>query len=191
MDVLAHGLYGGVLAKAIKRKPPDKLNFWQTFFWGLFPDLFAFAIPFAWLVLQLLTGQMSLAEFPRPETNEPPAISGDAYPIFQIAATLYNYSHSLIIFAFVFIIAMLLFRRPIWELLGWFLHILSDIPTHTYQFYPTPVFWPVSGWKFDGFSWGTPWFMVANYTLLAILYIVLFRKRKLKETIAKPDEKLT
>ncbi len=81
----------------------------------------------------------------------------------------------LIIFVAVFAIVWFLLRRPVWELGGWFLHILIDIPTHSYKFFPTPFLWPVSDLKIDGISWGTQWFMILNYGSLLILYIVLSR----------------
>jgi membrane-bound metal-dependent hydrolase YbcI (DUF457 family) len=89
---------------------------------------------------------------------------------------LYSISHSAVVFFAVFSIAFLIFRRPIWELGGWLFHILLDIPTHSYRFYPTPFLWPLSDWKFGGFSWATPWFLVLNYT--AIIAVYLFHRKK-------------
>ena len=82
----------------------------------------------------------------------------------------------------VFGIAFLIFRRPIWELGGWLIHILLDIPTHSYRFFPTPVFWPFSGWKFNGLSWATPWFLIVNYAAIIIIYLLLRRKKELGQT---------
>ena len=63
-------------------------------------------------------------------------------------------------------------------MLGWGLHILIDIPTHSYQFYPTPLLWPVSSWKFNGFSWTTPWFIIVNYLAILLVYALLYILRK-------------
>jgi hypothetical protein len=68
-----------------------------------------------------------------------------------------------------------------WAMLGWLVHILIDIPTHSYQFYPTPFLWPLSSWKFNGISWGQKWFMIANYSTIVIAYAALyFWSRKAK-----------
>lgn len=63
-------------------------------------------------------------------------------------------------------------------MLAWGVHILVDIPTHSYRFYPTPFLWPLSGWKFNGFSWGTPWFIVVNYGALLLTIWWLRQKKK-------------
>jgi len=141
----------------------------------VFPDLFAFTIPFIWLFGNLIFGGMSFADLPRPGEIEP--APQDTLPIFRLTSTLYNISHSAIIFLIVFGVVFLILRRPLWELGGWFIHILLDIPTHSYQFYPTPFLWPLSGWKFDGFSWGTPWFLILNYSAIIIAYWLLRRKK--------------
>jgi membrane-bound metal-dependent hydrolase YbcI (DUF457 family) len=92
--------------------------------------------------------------------------------------SLYNISHSIIVFTIIFIIAYLLFKKPVWILGGWLLHILIDVPTHSYQFYPTPIFWPISSWKFDGFGWANEWFLIADAVLLIIVYFYLLRKER-------------
>jgi hypothetical protein len=65
-----------------------------------------------------------------------------------------------------------------WEMGGWLVHILCDIPTHSYRFYPTPIFWPLSSWKFNGFSWGVWWFMLLNYSALFIVFLIIYFKKK-------------
>ena len=138
--------------------------------------MFAFTIPFAWMLLSVIFGDFSFSELPRPEHTEPMRENG--FPFFELTSTLYSISHSAIVFMFVFGLTFFIFRRPILELGGWFIHVLIDIPTHTYQFYPTPFLWPVSEWKFDGFSWGTPWFMVLNYSAIVLVYWLLKNRRK-------------
>ncbi len=51
-------------------------------------------------------------------------------------------------------------------LLGWWSHIVIDIVTHSADFYPSPVLYPITQRGFDGIAWNTPWFMVLNYTAL-------------------------
>jgi hypothetical protein len=184
MDIFAHGLWTAAAAKAVNKKlelkNKSELNIWRAVFFGIFPDLFAFTIPFLWIVFGFISGNLTLADIPRPHQVEPPS-DGKLYAVMRLANSLYSISHSAIIFAAVFLIVWLIARRPVLELCGWLLHILIDIPSHSYQFYPTPVFWPISGWKFHGTSWATPWFMIINYSALAIVYVLLWRKRKAGE----------
>lgn len=177
MDIFAHGLWAGAAYKAINQKSKRPLSVKLAAFWGVFPDLFAFTVGFSWLFWNLAFGGLSFADLPRPGEVEP--APQDALPIFRLTSLLYSISHSAIIFFIVFGIVLLIFRRPIWEIGGWLVHILLDIPTHSYQFYPTPFLWPLSGWKFDGFSWGTPWFLILNYSAIIVAYLLLRNRKKL------------
>lgn len=175
MDIFSHGLWAGAAYKAINKKAKKPLNAWLAGFWGIFPDLFAFTIPFIWLLWNLAFAGLNFSDIPRSDLVEP--APRDSLPIFRLTSLLYSLSHSAIIFFIVFGIVYLIFHRPIWELGGWFIHILLDIPTHSYQFYPTPFLWPVSDWKFDGFSWGTLWFLILNYLAVVIVYLLLRNKK--------------
>lgn len=192
MDIFAHGLWTAAavsgLNKKLKTENKKLLGVWWTTFWGVFPDLFAFTIPFIWIASSLIFGNLHLADIPRPHQVEPP--TAPIYWAIHAANQLYNVSHSAIVFAAIFFLVWALrhytsllplhvHKRPPWELCGWLLHILIDIPTHSYRFYPTPILWPVSDWKFlYGFSWSVPWFMILNYSALAIVYFLLWRKKK-------------
>lgn len=180
MDVFSHGLWSGAVYKAINLKTKKPLKVWLAVFWGVAPDVFAFAISFSWLLWKLFSGEMSPAEIPPPEEAEP---IQHTMPLFQLSNLLYSMSHSLFMFFLIFSIVFLLFRRPVWEMGAWLIHILIDIPTHSYKFFPTPFLWPISDWKFDGFSWGTPWFIIINYSAIIIIYFILRRKNKLKQNI--------
>ncbi len=190
MDIFAHGLWTAAAARAVNlrlRKKPETerprlirrpLNVWHAAFWGIFPDLFAFTIPFFVIAFGVLSGNISLGQIPRSQTA-PTSVLEQRIPILQLAYNLYDISHSLIVFGAAFFLAWLVFRRPIWELGGWLLHILIDIPTHSAQFFPTPLFWPISHWKFlYGFSWAAPWFMIANYSAILVAYLVLWKKER-------------
>lgn len=182
MDILAHGLWTGAAAKAInlklKKSPNQKpLKTSWAVFWGIFPDLFAFTIPFVFVVGELLTGAIHWSDLPHPGQIEPAA--ADHFPLSRLAHSLYNISHSLFVFSAVFLLVWILFKKPIWELGGWLLHVLIDIPTHSYQFYPTPLFWPVSQWKFlYGTSWVDGWFIIINYSAIVLVYIFVRRAER-------------
>lgn len=178
MDVFSHGLWGGILAKVVNHqgifKKPLKIK--KVVFWSVLPDIFAFAPLFIYILWSLSFKGISLADLPKPDAAEPPP--PNTFWIFKLSTSLYILSHSLVVFLAVFGLVFLLRRRPAGELLGWLFHILIDIPTHSYRFYPTPFLWPISAWKLDGLSWGTPWFMALNYTTLGVVYYLFWRRRK-------------
>lgn len=179
MDIFSHGLWAGVAYKAVNKRGGRSLSVKLAAFWGMFPDLFAFTAGFVWLFWNLAFWDLSFVSLPHLGGSE--AAIEETLPIFRLTSLLYSISHSAIVFLVIFGVAFLVFRRPIWELGGWLIHILIDIPTHSYQFYPTPFLWPLSDWKFDGFSWGTPWFLILNYSAILIVYLLL-RKKKRSET---------
>jgi|SRR3989344_6660553 len=160
MDILAHGLWSGLAARAVNIKVR-----WAIF-WGVIPDFFAFTVPF---IVMFARGILPF----RP--GEPPR---DIDLIFRHTTTLYSISHSLIVFGAVFGLVYLVLRRPVWELLAWGMHILIDIPTHSYDFYPTPFLWPLSDLKVNGISWATPWFLAVNYFAIVLVFLLLRKKKK-------------
>lgn len=169
MDILAHMLwanYGARQAnKTFSKKGKRLISLHEITWWGVFPDLFAFGIP---MLLAIPTFIRDGLVFGRPSA-------------FGLSATLYQYSHSLVLWALVFVIVWITSKRPRLELLGWALHILIDIPSHSGTFYPTPFLFPISEYKFlDGISWGTSWFMIINYSLLLIASLYFFSKKKQK-----------
>ncbi|MDI6717535.1 MAG: hypothetical protein QMD86_00575 [Patescibacteria group bacterium] len=190
MDIFSHGLWAGAAYKALRQKQiqyknKNLLKPLQAAFWGIFPDIFSFTPVFIWLFGNLVLGTIDFQNLPKPDGIEP--AQKDTLPIFRLTSMLYNASHSIIIFLIVFgfalIIKRILFSENqimTWEMGAWLFHISIDIPTHSYQFYPTPFLWPISDWKFNGFSWGTPWFMIINYSALAVVYIILSKKISVK-----------
>ena len=98
----------------------------------------------------------------------------------QYVHGLYNITHSLVVFFLVFILVSWLSKRFFWSMTAWAMHILIDIPTHSYNFFPTPFLWPISSYKVDGISWGTPWFMVVNYSAIVITYVIIYYRMSTK-----------
>ena len=162
MDFFAHAAWSYIVFHRIK-KP------FLAIFFGLLPDLASW---FIFLIYNLISG----ISFGRPDlATIPPWVH-----------TLYGISHSLIVVAVIFLIILLLFRKIPFYLLAWPLHILCDIPTHSRDFLPTPFLWPISAWKFPGFSWSEPWFMITNWSIILICLIIIFIiNRKNKEKIKK------
>ena len=131
---------------------------WGAITFGLAPDLLSFGILYA-------AAMLGLAETPDFSQGTPPESSIPLY-----VHHLYNVTHSFIVFLSVFLITWFLLKRPLWELSAWGLHVLVDVPTHSYAFFPTPVLWPLFGWKFNGWQWTTPRILIPNFVLLTLLY---------------------
>lgn len=178
MDVFSHGLWSAVIFKAVNNRQKTAFKIKEAAFWGVFPDIFAFIIPFVGMFWLWLLGDFDFRNMPRPNDIEPP--QQNILWTFKIAEILYNYSHSLIIFSLIFGIVYFIFKKPSYEMLAWLLHIFIDIPTHSYKFYPTPFLWPISSLKVDGFSWAHSWFLIVNYSALIIFYFLSRGKAKEK-----------
>jgi len=157
MDVLSHGLWGGII---FGRK--NKRNFLISFLIGIAPDVLSFG-PFFLMTLLGLRG--------RPHFSGGPP---DPALIPSYVSYLYNLTHSLVVFAAVFLILWAVLKRPFWLLWVWGFHILLDIFTHSFEFFPTPLFWPISDFKLDGWMWGSLWIYLTNVVLLISLYVWFF-----------------
>lgn len=162
MDIVSHGLWGSVL---YGRK--SRTSYWLAFLSGIGPDFFAFA-PFFFSVL------IGLRTWPHFDGGHPE--NADIMP--QYIHQLYNFTHSLVIFAVIFAVLWLVFRRPIWEFTAWGLHIIMDIPFHSTGFFPTPFAWPISNVHVNGIPWSHPAVFIPNVIGLAIAYYFYFRSRK-------------
>ena len=103
------------------------------------------------------------------------SLHGGYVPRAHIGLPLYAIGHSLIVFAVCFGLAALLARRFALGLSGWLLHILLDIPTHSFRYYATRFLWPLSNYAFDGVPWWTPWFFWSTYAALAVTYLLLWK----------------
>ncbi len=163
MDTLSHGLYAGV---AVGRASKKEYTF--AFLMGVAPDILVFGTFIA-------LGLLGFIDAPR--MGGRPDIADIPPFVFR----LYDITHSLIVYAGIF--AALWFIGK-WQLarlsLGWPLHILVDIPTHTTEFFPTPFLWPIADTRFDGVSWSTPWIFIPNVLIIVGLYLWWFissRKR--------------
>ncbi|MEO8546568.1 MAG: hypothetical protein ABI434_23475 [Burkholderiaceae bacterium] len=65
-------------------------------------------------------------------------------------------------------------RRSFWiPLLGWWSHVVIDVFTHSADYYPSPVLWPITREGFNGVAWNTPLFMTVNYIALTVAYFWL------------------
>lgn len=164
MDTMAHGLIGMLL------KTP-KMPRWTLFAalgFGVMPDLLSFGIYF---VQRFVTGNHHF----------------DRNAIPEYVYINYNLTHSLIIAAIFGILIYYFWRPGFIPYLAWPIHILCDVPTHSIDFFATPIFYPLWDWKFDGWSFGRNYWIIISY-YLAIIIIYMLKKvnfQKLKFSYAK------
>ena len=162
MDIFAHGLW----SYAVFHK---KKYVWLATLFGLLPDFLSFGIIF---VINLLNGSFN---------RGPPAIN--SLPEWLFAA--YNMTHSFVMFLFAFILIYAFTKKWFWALTAWGIHILIDIPTHSFKYFPTPFLWPLSDYKFNGISWSSPWFMLVNYSALMIVFVLIAHNRAKEKKLRK------
>jgi hypothetical protein len=158
MDVVSHGLWGGALFFS---QGPKKFAAGVAL--GMAPDLLSFGVFHVsqpgW-ILSRLAGEIS---------GPPPLSLLPGYVFYA-----YNVTHSLVVWALVFVVLRLRLKRFPWLMAAWALHILTDIPTHATSYFPTPFLWPFPTPFIDGVTWASGEFLIANYTALTVVYGGLF-----------------
>ena len=152
MDTLSHALWGKGLFGYRKYR-------WYSFLFGALPDLFSFGIYFLYLlVFTTRGGRPSAAEIP------------------EWVYSLYDISHSLVIASIIIFIVYKINKEFAFPMLAWISHIMLDFFTHSIEFFPTPIFWPLSDYHFDGIPWSNPVIFLANVLLIFLLFI--YRRKK-------------
>ena len=156
MDIFSHALY----ANLVFSKLPIEQRALATIL-SVAPDLCSFSLVSASFFFKRLVNKkkFSLDEIPK------------------YVDDLYNITHSLVIWLGIFLVLILFNLKWLAVVyLGWALHIIIDIFTHTDEFFPTPIFWPISRLHFSGIKWASKWFIVGNYSFIIILYLLYFFK---------------
>ena len=156
MDTLSHTLWGKGLFGYRKYGALALL-------FGALPDLLSFGLYF---LVRLLSQGMNI-EFGRPAVGTIP----------DWVFTMYNFSHSFIIVLFIFIIAFIIDKDLCFPLLAWPFHILLDFLFHSIDFFPTPILWPISDYKFDGVAWSNPYIWIGNIICIIILFIYRYKRK--------------
>ena len=155
MDTISHALWGKGLFGDRKYK-------WLPLFFGAIPDLASFGIYFLYnLIVNPTTMKMG-----KPELSEIPSW------VFS----LYNFTHSLIIAILFIFIAYILKRDFCVSMLAWPFHIILDFFTHSIEYFPTPILWPISNYRFDGIPWSNQYIMIGN--IVCIFLVFNYRRRK-------------
>lgn len=169
MDVFAHGLWTNALYRVLPPTRNNKKTIWWGVVFGLLPDLVSFTPVFAYYFAQIFLGRSVAFGHIEDYPNN---------PFFEYAVQSYNISHSMVIYLVGAGLIWLLIRKFPWFTLGWGLHILIDIFSHTQEFFATPFLYPISNFKISVISWSHPTFMVINYVALALFYFWLYPKLK-------------
>lgn len=171
MDVFSHALWTNLLYYPSKVSLRNRL---LAITFGILPDLVSFVPSTSYLLFTGSHFPLNMLEIP------------DLW-VFRYALSSYNYTHSLVLFAGVFLVVLALRKGKVyWPLFGWLFHIVIDLFTHRADFFATPIFFPLSEVKYlHGFSWAEPRFLLINWLVLALLYIILSLewKRKKKRSL--------
>ena len=177
MDIVAHGAWTGVgLLWAHRHLPVPRRIAITTVAMAVLPDILHLLPSAAWALLG--DGSWTVLRdyavaLPGQEPATPPLVE-------TLTHHLHCVMHSALVAAVVSLLAWRIWRRVrLWyvPLLGWWSHILIDVFTHSADFYPSPVFYPITRWGFDGLAWNTPWFMALNYVLLLLVVAWLVSRR--------------
>ena len=177
MDILAHALWAGVgMALARRRLPIATRTMALTVGLAVLPDLLHMVPIVGWWMAgdgMLSDVQAYAVAVPGQEPTLPTLVNLWSHHLHCV-------THSAVVAGAVtlFLWAAL---RSLWvPLLGWWSHIVIDLFTHSADFYPVQVLYPLSNYTFNGLAWNTPWFLLLNYALLggAILWLATTRGAK-------------
>lgn len=177
MDILAHALWAGAgMAMVARRRSISRGTVVLTVGAAVMPDVVQSLPVAAWALPGVAPWDAWLAYVLASPGTEPvlPAWVGLS------AHHLHCALHSAVVAAAVTALVWAV-RRAFWmPLAGWWLHIVIDVFSHSAEYYPVPVWYPISYHGFDGIAWNKPWFMALNYGLLAVVMVVLLMTRQRK-----------
>lgn len=169
MDVVAHGLWAAVMCRWRGRRQPIARGTTRwTIGLAVAPDLVQLT-PIVTAALITPQGWSAMRAYfhalPGYQPVLPPQVE-------FIAHHLHCGLHSALVAAVVTLLSWMFLRRFWWPLLGWWMHIVIDVLTHSSDFYPSPVLYPISERGFDGWAWNDPWQLTLNYGLIVIFWFI-------------------
>ena len=154
MDTISHVLWGKGLFGYRKYH-------WYALIFGALPDMMSFGIYF---IFNLIINPLNF-KFGKPALESIP----------NWVFSLYDVSHSLIIALTCIAIMYKINKDFCFPMLAWPFHIILDFFTHSIEYFPTPILWPISNYKFDGMPWSEPIVWFSNIFLIFLLFI--YRKK--------------
>ena len=156
MDTISPALWGKGLFGYKKYR-------WYALLFGGIPDFLSFGLYF---LFNLLTNLNNM-KMGKPVIED--------IPIWVFS--LYDFSHSIII-SFIFILIVYKINKDFcFPMLAWPFHIIIDFFTHSTKYFPTPIFWPISNYRFDGIPWSNPFIWFGNIFCIILLFIYRYKKK--------------
>ena len=174
MDILAHTLWAGAgTALVARRWPIAPRTAVATMVLAALPDVFHLLPLIAWW----WWGEGTFANLQAYAIAVPGQEPLLPTAVFLWSQHLHCLTHSALVAAAV-TLAIWAIRRAFWiPLLGWWSHIVIDVFTHSAEYYPSPVLYPITQRGFDGLAWNTPWFLALNYAVLCVVGWWLWKSR--------------
>lgn len=173
MDILSHALWAGAAAESLRRT--GRLSRRQVagaVALGALPDLVALVPVIAWAIISSASFDAVVAYLTATPGTEPEMAAWA-----RMAEHVHCSAHSVVVLAVATIACRRWLPAVLPAMLGWWMHLLLDIPTHSEEYYAVTLFYPFTRWSFDGIAWTTPWVLAVNYAALLAAYAALFTTR--------------
>lgn len=180
MDIFAHAMWAGTgMVAARRRWPVATRALILTVVLAVLPDLFQLLPIMGWWILgdgSLATVRDYAVALPGQIPWLPPIVS-------FLSHHLHCTAHSAMVAGVVTWLIWIVIGSFWIPLVGWWSHIVIDVFTHSKDFYPSPVLYPITEQGFNGIAWNTPWFMVLNYAAMGAfgLWLLLQRYRQCQD----------
>ena len=173
MDIVAHALWAGIGTSIYRdRRQLSRGQVATVIVATILPDVFHALPVAAWALTQGNPEALYAYAVATPGTEPRLPCWLDA-----VSHHIHCASHSMLVAGVISAILPRYYPLAWVPLSGWWLHIVIDAPTHTADFYPSPVLYPLTYAGLDGVAWNTPAFQWANYVSLLVAYLWIALRR--------------
>jgi hypothetical protein len=172
VDIVAHGLWAAAgVTWAARRWPITRRAASGAVALAVMPDLPQYLPLVAWWLFG--AGRWgALRDYAVALPGHEPALPA---AVALLSHHLHCAAHSALVAGAASALVWPAIRAARWPLLGWWSHIAIDAFSHSADFYPVPLLYPLSYRGLDGIAWNKPAFMVFNYAALALVWLALSR----------------
>lgn len=181
MDIFAHALWAGAaVVFAGRRRVITPRTAMLTVALAAAPDV-PHLLPLVGWSMFGGGGAMDVARYANALPGQEPVMPA---MVETLSHTLHCTFHSALVAGLVTVL-LWAWLHSLWlPLAGWWSHVVIDVFTHSADYYPSPVLYPITRAGFDGIAWNTPLFMLMNYLALAAAWLWLWRdwRRKCRRT---------